>query len=144
VTSALPLSLLWARITPVKKPWKPPPPHLQGPQGPHLSPWMGNAVTMDGRPLFDVGRYLAVWTATCALDALPQAIDWHRVFDSRIDDYDPAASGGQVCALTPTGRRWPPSWSWRTTPTRPPSAELTASSSSAQAGSPARKPLVPS
>ncbi len=48
---------------------------------------------MDGRPLFDAGRYLTLQTATTPLGSRPDPIAWHAVFTSRIDDSDPAAGG---------------------------------------------------
>lgn len=63
------------------------------------SPWHSQSAILDGRPLFDVGRYIVIWTATTERGAVPQEIDWRNAFDARIDDYDPAASSDDTLSI---------------------------------------------
>lgn len=63
------------------------------------SPWHSQTAVLDGRPLFDVGRYLTIWTATTERGANPTDIDWRNAFDARIDDYDPAASSDDTLSI---------------------------------------------
>jgi hypothetical protein len=53
------------------------------------------------RPLFDVGRRIALQTACIPPGGLADTGDWHTVFDGLIDDHDPASeSSDDVLTLT--------------------------------------------
>lgn len=58
--------------------------------GTNLSPYFDGGAQLDGRPLFDSGRYILIETAVVAPGVLPST-QWIPAFYGRIDVPDPAA-----------------------------------------------------
>jgi hypothetical protein len=76
----------------------------------NLSPYITGGLWVNGRPLFDPGRYLTMFTRTVGryLGALPAyAMPWRPMFSGRIDTADP---GGEVDTLGLVARDWYSDW----------------------------------